>query len=274
MTPRAILVWSTATLVVVVADTNPFTRLFLLLAVLNVLIALFPKDVSMRGPLRLIAVGALIAMVVSVCLDHVGNHVLFSIPSSIPLLGGAITLEGLTYGVATSIGLAAGLACVMPLAYSLDPTDLVDAIPRRLERIGAVLALSLSLLPRVRQSAVSIAEAQQMRGYQARRLRRLADVAVPVVLSAVEDSMVMSQAMEARGFGSGPRTSWGVQQWSRAGAVAATAAVLAALLVIVAPALGWHHDWFPFPSYSTPSLEIAGVVAALLCCIPALIKQR
>src|ERR1039457_6408751 len=40
MTPRAILVWSTATLIAIVADANPFTRVFLLLAALNVLIAL------------------------------------------------------------------------------------------------------------------------------------------------------------------------------------------------------------------------------------------
>jgi energy-coupling factor transport system permease protein len=274
MTPRAILVWSGATLIVVVSDANPFTRLFLLLATLNVMIALFPKDVSLRGPFRLIGVGSLIALVISVFFDHVGTHVLFTIPSQIPILGGAITLEGVTFGTATAIGLAAGLACVMPLAYSLDPTDLVDAIPRRLERVGAVLALSLSLLPRVRRSAMSIAEAQRMRGYQARRLRRLADVAVPVVLSSVEDSMVMFQAMEARGFGSGPRINWGVQQWSRPGVVAAVMATTAALLVIAAPIVGWHHDWFPFPSLTTPGLEITGIVAALLCCVPGLIKPR
>jgi energy-coupling factor transport system permease protein len=273
MTPRAILVWSTATLIVVVSDANPFTRLFLLLAALSVMVALFPRDVSLRAPFKLIGFGTLLAILISASFDHVGTHILFMIPSGIPVLGGAITLEGLTYGVATGIGLAAGLACVMPLAYTLDPTDLVDAIPRRLERVGAVLALSLSLLPRVRRSATSIAEAQHMRGYQARRLRHLADVAVPVVLSAVEDSMVTAQAMEARGFGSGPRTNWGVQQWSRTGATAAAMALTAAFLVMAAPALGWHHDWFPFPSFTTPSLEVTGVVAALLCCVPGLLKR-
>jgi len=274
MNPRAILVWSTATLVVVVTDSNPVTRLFMLLATLSVMIALFPKDASLRGPFKLITLGALIATVISVCFDHVGTHVLFTIPTWIPVFGGPVTLEGSTFGVATGVGLAAGLACVMPLAYSLDPTDLVDAIPRRLERVGAVLALSLSLLPRVRRSATAIAEAQHMRGYQARRLRRLADVTVPVVLASVEDAMVMAQAMEARGFGSGPRTNWGVQQWSLTGIVAATLAVLATVLVVTAPALGLHHDWFPFPSLTTPSLEIVGVVAAMLCCVPGLIRSR
>jgi energy-coupling factor transport system permease protein len=155
----------------------------------------------------------------------------------------------------------------------LDATDLVDAIPRRLERVGAVLALSLSLLPRVRRSAVAISEAQRMRGYQARRLRRLADVAVPVVLSSVEDSVVLAQAMEARAFGSGPRTSWGVRQWSRSGAAAAVLATIAAALIVVAQAVGWNQSWFPFPSLTAPSLEIVGVVAALLFCAPALIRR-
>jgi energy-coupling factor transport system permease protein len=274
MNPRAVMTWSAALLFAVIIDANPITRTLLLLAGLNVVAAIWPPDTSLLRPLRMIFLGAVIATLISALLDHSGTHLLIRIPPAIPVLGGPLTLEGLTFGAATGVGLAAGLVSILPLAYVLDAADLVDVMPRGLERVGSVLVLSMGLLPRLRRSAVAIVEAQQMRGYKPRKLRDAPDVVVPVVLAAVEDAMLVSSAMEARAFGSGPRTKWAVERWNAASVLVVACATLAVAVAVMSRLAGWDTDWFPFPTLSAPSVEVAGIVIAVLCAVAALVPQH
>lgn len=274
MNPRAILIWSLSTLVAVVADVNPITRILLLLAALNVSFAIRSPDSGSLRSLRFVAFGGLVAFLISALLDHSGTHVLARLPHGIPGIGGNLTLEACAFGLVTACGLAAALIAAMPLATALEPLDIVDCLPRQLQRTGAIVSLGLGLIPRVAKASAAITEAQTMRGYAPRKLRRAGDVVVPTILAAVEDSFVVAQAMEARGFGATTRTRWRPNPWTRSAAVCAGAACVAAILVVASRLLGWSQDWFPFPSWTTPPVEIVGVLAAVLCVLPALVKSK
>jgi energy-coupling factor transport system permease protein len=146
--------------------------------------------------------------------------------------------------------------------------DVMDALPAALSRTGAAIAASLNLVPSVSASFVQVSEAQRLRGWRPRGPRSWAEVVVPVVLTSVESSIQLAESMEARGFGSGPRTAlrstplrppdW----WL----VAASASAVA--LFVVARAAGWAADWQPYPALTLPALDPASLLACLFLFAP------
>src|ERR1019366_5795941 len=126
------------------------------------------------------------------------------LPAGIPVLGGPLTIEAAFFGVSTGLGIAAAVLAAAPLSLVLMPNSLVDALPSALARIGT----ALNLIPGIARSAGEIRDAQRMRGWRPRRIREWPDLAVPVVLTALEGSITLAEAMEARGYGSGTRTHY------------------------------------------------------------------
>ena len=107
-----------------------------------------------------------------------------------------------------------------------------------LARTGAAIGTALNLIPGIARSATEIRDAQRMRGWRSRRVREWPDLAVPVVLTALEGSITLAEAMEARGYGSGVRTHYTEEVVAprRTSLVAVVAVVAAAALRRVA-----HH---------------------------------
>jgi len=156
-----------------------------------------------------------------------------------------------------AVSLAAALSVV------LEAADLVDALPRPLSRTGAAIGSALNLVPATAASFVAVRDAQRLRGWRAKGPRALADLAVPVVLGAIDRSVQLAESMEARGFGSGPRSS--VRGARSRRAVLVFACSSAALCLLAAARL--HGDsgaWYPYPLPSVP-------VASPLVLAPALV---
>ena len=116
----------------------------------------------------------------------------------------------------------------------LQPHALVDALPGALARTGAAIGTALNLIPGIARSATEIRDAQRMRGWRPRRVREWPDLAVPVVLTALEGSITLAEAMEARGYGSGART-----HYTRAGVASRATSSCA----VVAAAGGGRCSW-------------------------------
>ena len=98
---------------------------------------------------------------------------------------------------------------------------------------------------------------------------------MPVVLTAIEDSVRLAEAMEARAFGAGRRTSYASSTSEPAGdrsrgvAALATAALFLGLRVA-----GVAMDWYPYPTLSMPPVNPLLVVACLGLALPALRGRR
>ena len=215
MNARAILVWSAAALTVAIITTNPIYRALVALIALNVLLAHRRPETDLRLLARFMIVGGFSAILLNVLLSHAGDHPYVTLPPDLPGIGGPWTIESIVYGGDAALGLVAAMLAVAPLAYLLEPHQTVDALSAPLERTGIALAAALSLVPSIPRSFGEVREAQLMRGVRMTGLRALTDVLVPVALTAIERSMDLAEAMEARAFGSGRRTRYDQSTWSR-----------------------------------------------------------
>jgi energy-coupling factor transport system permease protein len=274
MSSRAFAAWSAAALVVVLTSTNPVYRALVLLVALNVLLGLRRADAPL-GPLFIVVgVAGLVAALLNAALSHTGAHVLFTVPEPFPVIGGPVTAEALVYGADVALGIAAAVLAIAPLSRVLYPHDLIDAFPRQLQRTAALTGAALNLVPAVARNAVAINEAQRMRGSGGTRLRDWHAVAAPVVLSALDDSLQLAEAMDARGFGSGPRTCYSTTRAGRAGAAVIACALAAVALIVVARLTGGAPDWYPFPVATMPAVAVMPVLACLLLAAPLIAWHR
>src|SRR5206468_3680221 len=139
---------------------------------------------------------------------------------------------------------------------------------RRTSRLFA--AAALNLVPAVGATFVQVSEAQRMRGWRPRGPRSWAEVAVPVVLTSVESSIQLAESMEARGFGSGPRTHMSPVRMSSQGWVLVVASGSAVALFTLSIAAGWAGPWAPYPLLTAPPIDPRPLLACLLLFTPAL----
>jgi len=238
------------------------------LAALNALLTWLPAGRRVR-PLAIILVFAAgMAALINLIAGHTGADVMVRLPSDWPLVGGALTVESLAYGGALGLGLVAALLAVAPLSLVLEPHDVVDALPAPLERTGIAVATSLNLVSGFGRTFAAVRDAQRMRGWRPRGLRSWNEVLVPVVLTAIEDSVLLAEAMEARGFGAGRRTSYSIARWSRWDLAVIAAALGAVALFIGLRLAGAQIDWYPYPTMYVPPINPALVAACLALALP------
>jgi energy-coupling factor transport system permease protein len=274
MNPRALALWSLSAVTIALATGNPVYRVLVLLCALNALIALRRPGTSLRGLLIALLVAAIIAVAVTSLASHTGHHVLASLPPGIPVIGGSLTLESAVFGVATGLGIAASVLGAASLSLVLQPHELVDALPAALARSGAAVGTALNLIPGIARSAVEIRDAQRMRGWRSRRIREWPDLAVPVVLTALESSLTLAEAMEARGYGSGARTHYALQVWRPGDLMVAVVSPAAAAAFVAMRLAGAIPDWYPFPDLTWPDVGLAGVACSLALAVPLLVWHR
>ncbi|HEY7199112.1 MAG TPA: energy-coupling factor transporter transmembrane component T, partial [Candidatus Dormibacteraeota bacterium] len=127
------------------------------------------------------------------------------------------------------------------------------------------------LVPGVAASFSAVAEAQRLRGWRPRGPRSWGEIVVPVVLTAIEDSIQLAESMEARAFGSGPRTHWRRPRLRPGDRLVVSAAAAAAALFVLARLLGLAADWEPYPSLSWPAVHPLAVLPALLLAVPVVV---
>jgi energy-coupling factor transport system permease protein len=261
----AVAVWVLAALAVALFLTDPASQAV-------VLVGTWVLLVRRRGPgrrLRPLAIGlcgiGILTVAINGLLSHTGATVLVDIPSWVPLIGGVVTAEGFASGASIALGLVTAISVTAALSVVVEPTDLVDALPRPLHHAGAALGAALNLVPATAASFVAVRDAQRLRGWRPRGARAMVDLAVPVLLGAIDRSVQLAESMEARAFGAGPRTSMAGDARSRALGLVAITAVAAALGAVALHLAGSESGWYAYPVPTAPSL--APLVLAPACVI-------
>ena len=274
MSPRAVAAWSAAAVTLAVATANPVYRLIVLLAGVNLLLGLRRPGTSLR-PLAIgCAVAFVLSCAVSVALNRVGDHPFLTLPAAIPLIGGGWSVEGLLAGASVGVGVAAALVAAAPLVLLAEPDAIAASLPGPLRRTATALSGALMLIPSLQRTAVAVGEAQRMRGIEPRGPRGWSAVVVPVVLSAVEDSVQRAEAMEARGYGAGAPSRVPSRRTGGRGIVVILAAVAAVALGVAEIVRGAAVDWNPAPSPTLPTVDPLMVMACLLLVTPLLLWTR
>jgi energy-coupling factor transport system permease protein len=94
---------------------------------------------------------------------------------------------------------------------------------------------------------------------------------VPVVLTSVEGSIQLAESMEARGFGSGPRTSVKPSRMQRNDWWLVGTSGAAFAIFLISQAMGWAAPWYAYPTLTAPSIDARPLAACLLLFAPVLI---
>ncbi len=270
MNARALAGWSAVGLVIALGGTNPVERVLVGLAALDLLVTRTPPERPLRPLLLGVVLAGGLAAALNLLLAHAGEHVLLTLPAALPLVGGPITLESAAFGAVTATGLMAAILVVAPLSLLLEPHDLLDALPARLERTGVAVATALNLVPTIRRTARGVMEAQRLRGWRPRGPWSWAEILVPVMLTAIEGSLQLAEAMEARAFGSGRRTRYAPRALNALSRLTIGAAVAALGLYLAARVAGAELDWQAYPSLTAPTLDPLAAAACLALALPAL----
>ena len=252
MNARAVAAWSAAAIFIVLFTTNPTYKV-------------------MRGLLLGVSLISLFAVLLNFVSAHLGATILFSLPAQLPAVGGPYTLEALAFGATGGITIAAAVLAAAPFSLLMAPYEVVDALPASLSRTGTAIAASLNLLPAVATSFTEVNEAQRLRGWRPRGPRSWSEIVVPVVLTSVERSIQLAESMEARGFGSGPRTAIRSTPMRRPDWLLVTISGLATGASIAAHATGSAADWYPYPALIAPAIDPIPVAACLLLFAPVLL---
>jgi energy-coupling factor transporter transmembrane protein EcfT len=189
----------------------------------------------------------------------------------IPAIGGALTLESMAYGAGIGLGVAAAVTAAAPLSLIMEPLDLVESLPGWLHRTGAAVATSLRMVPATARSFAAVREAQALRGVRLRGVTAFRNVLVPVTLTTLESSIQLAAAMEARGFGSGPRTQAFAMRWSAIDIVVVVVSIFSAVTFIVLRLTGAALDWIPL---TAPTALIPAVLACILLLAPAVTRSN
>lgn len=258
---------------IVLTTSNPAYKATVFGAAFTVLAATVGLRRMRRLLLGVAFVGAFDALLNFVS-AHLGRTVLFALPDAVPALGGPYTVEGLAFGVSGALTIAAALLAAAPFSLLLAPHEVMDALPRALASTGTAIAASLNLVPSIARSFTDVSEAQRMRGWRPRGPGSWAEVLVPVVLTSAEGSIQLAESMEARGFGSGPRTAYQRPRLGRRDWFVIAAAALALAGFGVSRAAGWAADWYAYPALQAPAIDPRPLTACLLLLAPVLAWRR
>jgi len=218
--PGAWWLWATGLAAAANRTTNPLL-LALVLVVAGYVVACRRTSAPwaraygfyLRMGLVVIAIRIVFAVLVGA---PVPGHVVVTLPEvQLPewaagvRVGGEVTWEGLAGAVYAGLQLATMLACVGAANALANPRRMLRAVPGALYEVGVAVVVALSFSPQLVEGVSRVRAARRLRGRAHRGVRGLRGVAMPVLEGALERSIDLAAAMDARGFGRGATSTGG-----------------------------------------------------------------
>lgn len=213
--PVAWWVWAIGLAIAVTRTTNPLL-LAMIGGVLGVVVVARRSDAPWAMSWRYYLVMAVVVVSIRVGfrivfggdVSTVGEHTILRLPS-LPLphwaagvqVGGPVTAEELISGLYGGLVLATLLCCVGAANVLANPKRALRVVPRALYELGAAVVVGVSIAPQLVESVQRARRAQRLRGNDARGVRALRVCVVPVLEDALDRSLLLAAAMDARGYG-------------------------------------------------------------------------
>ncbi|MFJ6082305.1 energy-coupling factor transporter transmembrane component T [Streptomyces sp. NPDC092369] len=211
--PGAWWLWALSLGTAATRTTNPLL-LALLVAVSTYVVATCRPDTpwarSYTAFVKLALAVLLIRLFFAVALGSPipGTHVLVTLPE-VPLphwaqgirLGGEVTAEALVFALYDGLKLATLLICVGAANALANPARLLKSLPGALYEIGVAVVVALTFAPNLIADVQRLRAARRLRGRPDKGVRGLLQVGLPVLEGALERSVSLAAAMDARGYG-------------------------------------------------------------------------
>ena len=210
--PAAWWIWALGMATAATRTTNPLL-LGAIIAVVAFVVSARRGDAPWSSGFHGYVVAALVVIAVRVALRTVldgqyGEHVLFHLPE-LPLpsaaegirIGGPVSLEGLLAAFYDGLRLATLILCIGAANVLANPKRLLKSTPSSLHEIGVSITVALTVAPQLVESARRVRRARVLRGGNPSRRHILRQVVVPVMTDALDRSILLAAAMDARGHG-------------------------------------------------------------------------
>ena len=208
--PGAWWLWAIALAAAASRTTNPFV-LLLLCAVAGLVVSLRRSDAPWARGFRYYLVLAAIIIGIRVVFrvfigGQLGSTVMFRLPEiELPdvtagiTLGGPVTLEGVLAAVYDGLRIATLLIALGAANSLADAKRMLKSLPAALYEIGVAVTVALTVAPQLIESGQRIRRARTLRGGHRPGIAR--GVVIPVLDDALDRSLVLASAMDARGYG-------------------------------------------------------------------------
>ncbi|MFF3345498.1 CbiQ family ECF transporter T component [Streptomyces sp. NPDC002779] len=211
--PGAWWLWSLALGTAATRTTNPLLLTLLIATSAYVVVTCrqnTPWSRSYNAFVKLALAVILIRLAFAVVLGSPipGTHTLVTLPE-IPLpdwaqgirLGGRVHAEGIVFALYDALRLATLLICVGAANALANPTRLLKCLPGALYEMGVAVVVALTFAPNLIADVQRLRAARRLRGRQDKGIRGLLQVGLPVLEGALERSVALAAAMDARGYG-------------------------------------------------------------------------
>ena len=217
--PVAWWIWALGMATAATRTTNPLL-LGSIIAVVAFVVSARRGDAPWSSGFRGYVIAALVVVALRVALrtlldGQYGAHVLVHVPE-LPLpsaaegirIGGPVSLEGLLAAFYDGLRLATLILCIGAANVLANPKRLLKSTPTSLHEIGVAITVALTVAPQLVESARRVRRARALRGGgPASRRHVLRQVVVPVMTDALDRSILLAAAMDARGHGRTTETS-------------------------------------------------------------------
>lgn len=141
---------------------------------------------------------------------------------TLPLLGQAIVYqEAFFFGLAMGLKLLVVLAVFMLMSVLLPAGRILDLIGGRGGQAALLMVMTLRILPRLYERAKRIRQVQIYRGVQPEggtikaRAKSIGPFLSNLLRASLQESMNTAQILQARAFGSGPRSQYFQADWEK-----------------------------------------------------------
>ncbi len=200
------------------------------------------------SPLRFGVFVVSVSAVFNASMIQSGDHVLFSLPDGLPLIGGPFTLEAMVYGALNGLVLTGLYAAFLLVNRVLPVRDMVRLVPRAYHSVAIVVSIAVTFVPTTLRQFQQIREAQAVRGHRVHGLRGWLPLLIPLLTGGMERALQLAEAMMSRGYsstgsrgygGMGARGAASTERsaggvWTQAGLAAGLALFTGGLLVRLA----------------------------------------
>lgn len=200
---RAWLIWALTTLLTASYNRNPLYSILLLLVtawVYAICAVEREKRSASLAPLRFAPVTVSLAALFNVLASSAGATVLLYVPDWMPLVGSAVTLEALVFGVINGLNLTVIFSSFAVFNRALTTRKLLQLTPRAFHESGVVLSVALTFVPQTIQNLKRIREAQAIRGHRVQGIRDWVPILTPLLVGALERALALAESMVARGY--------------------------------------------------------------------------
>lgn len=195
-----------------------------------------------EGYLEIGLVMMTLIVLINALMAHDGKTILWHGPF-IPVFGRVtISLEAIYYGLAMGVRLLNVISIFCLFNLIAHPDKVINLFSRFAGKSTLVIALAARMFPVMAQRYENIRAVQQIRGVDFSRgtlkekVQKSSLLINSLILSSLEDSLEIAESMQARAFGSGPRSRYRRHRWQPrdtlclAGSAVALGAGLAGLL--------------------------------------------